>query len=96
MSFDEFKTLFKKNIKKFNIDLQEDQYKQFYEYMNILISWNKKINLTAITKPEDIVVKHFIDSLTIKKHIKENSRVIDIGTGAGFPRNTIKDCTWRY
>ena len=96
MSFDEFKTLFKKNIKKFNIDLQEDQYKQFYEYMNTLISWNKKINLTAITKPEDIVVKHFIDSLTIEKHIKENSRVIDIGTGAGFPRNTIKDCVRRY
>ena len=62
----------------------------FYNYMHLLIEWNEKINLTAITDPDEIILKHFIDSLTINKYIKDNSKLIDIGTGAGFPGIPIK------
>ena len=62
-----------------------EQTEQFFEYMNLLIEWNKKMNLTAITDPEEIILKHFIDSITILKDIEDNSKVVDVGTGAGFP-----------
>ena len=61
------------------------QTEQFFDYMNLLIEWNEKINLTAITDPEEIILKHFIDSITILKEIKDNTSVVDVGTGAGFP-----------
>lgn len=61
------------------------QLEQFFEYMELLIEWNEKMNLTAITDPEEIILKHFIDSITILKDIEDNSRVVDVGTGAGFP-----------
>ena len=71
--------------------LSEEQKVMFYNYMNILLEWNQKINLTTITKPEDIIIKHFIDSLTVLKYIKnEKINIIDIGTGAGFPGIPIK------
>ena len=71
--------------------LSEEQKIMFYNYMNILLEWNQKINLTTITKPEDIIIKHFIDSLTVLKYIKnEKINIIDIGTGAGFPGIPIK------
>ena len=62
-----------------------EQAEQFFEYMNLLIEWNEKMNLTAITDPEEIILKHFIDSITILKEINDNSKVVDVGTGAGFP-----------
>lgn len=74
-----------------NVMLSEEQKEMFYEYMNILLEWNQKINLTTIIKPEDIIIKHFIDSLTVLKYIKnEKINVIDIGTGAGLPGIPIK------
>ena len=60
------------------------------DYKKLLISWNEKINLTAITDEDQIVLKHFIDSLTISKFIDDNSRIIDVGTGAGFPGIPLK------
>lgn len=62
----------------------------FYKFMNLLLEWNKKINLTAITEPKEIIIKHFIDSLTINKYIENYSSIIDIGTGAGFPGIPLK------
>ena len=53
--------------------------------MKLLLEWNEKINLTAITDESEIIRKHFIDSLTISKLIKEDTNVVDVGTGAGFP-----------
>lgn len=62
-----------------------EQIEQFYKYMNLLIEWNEKMNLTAITEPKEIILKHFIDSITILKYIDDNSKLVDVGTGAGFP-----------
>ena len=73
-----------------NININEYQISQLYNYMKLLIKWNEKMNLTAITEPNDIVLKHFIDSITINNFIEKNSRIIDIGTGAGFPGVPIK------
>lgn len=73
-----------------NININEYQISQLYNYMKLLIKWNEKKNLTAITEPNDIILKHFIDSITINNFIEKNSRIIDIGTGAGFPGVPIK------
>lgn len=55
-------------------------------YLRLLLEWNEKFNLTAITKPKDIWTKHFLDSLTVLETIPKNAKkIIDIGTGAGFP-----------
>lgn len=71
--------------KKINISLNEEQLNQFYEFMNLLLDWNKKINLTAITEEDDIILKHFIDSLTVLDYLDNYKNIIDVGTGAGFP-----------
>lgn len=75
---------------KLEIKLDEKQKENFYEYMNLLIEWNERINLTAIIEPNEIILKHFIDSITISKYIEENSYVLDMGTGAGFPGIPLK------
>ena len=56
----------------------------------MLLEWNEKINLTAITEENDIIIKHFVDSLTIAKYFKDNDKIIDVGTGAGFPGIPLK------
>lgn len=86
----EFKNKLKQRAKKININLNEEQLERFLLYKELLLSWNEKINLTAIKEDEDFITKHFIDSLTVVKYIKENDRIIDIGTGAGFPGIPIK------
>ena len=68
-----------------NIEMNNEQAEKFYKYMKLLIEWNEKINLTAITEENDIILKHFIDSLTVLKYINQTDRIIDVGTGAGFP-----------
>ena len=90
MEIKEFKNIINNYSKKINILLNEEQIEKFYKYMNLLIEWNKKINLTAIIEPKEIILKHFIDSLTINKYIKDNSKIADVGTGAGFPGLVIK------
>lgn len=90
MKEEEFNEKMKESLKELNIELSEKQLNQFYNYMNILIEWNKVMNLTNITEPEGIIQKHFVDSLTVLKSIKENDSIIDVGTGAGFPGIPIK------
>ena len=90
MEFNEFKEKMIINVDKLGINLSEIQLKQFYNYMNLLIEWNKKINLTAIIEPDEIILKHFVDSLTISKYISDGTKVVDVGTGAGFPGIPLK------
>ena len=90
MNIQEFSNLMIDYGKEINIVFTEEQLKKFYQYMNLLIEWNEKINLTAIVEPKEIILKHFIDSLTIIKYIEPNKSVIDIGTGAGFPGIPVK------
>lgn len=90
MEFEEFKREFEKYLAKMNISLLKEQYGQFYAYMELLIEWNEKMNLTAITDPKEIILKHFVDSLTIAKYVEEGKSIIDMGTGAGFPGIPIK------
>ena len=85
MEYEEFKSELIKQLKKIDIEIDEEKVIKFYKYMNLLIEWNKKINLTAITEEKDIILKHFVDSLTVLKYIKENKSIVDVGTGAGFP-----------
>lgn len=90
MDFNSFRISLLEKLKKINVDITEEQTEKLYKYMQLLIEWNEKINLTAIIEPEDIILKHFVDSLTISKEIFENSKVADIGTGAGFPGIPLK------
>ena len=71
--------------KKIEVDLDDDQIFKLKKYKELIKEWNNKVNLTAITEDSQIIMKHFIDSLKVVKYIKEKSKVIDIGTGAGFP-----------
>ena len=82
---DYFKNKMIELSKSLDIELDDIQINKFYEYMNLLLEWNEKINLTAIAEKEDIILKHFIDSITIFKYLKDNDKIIDVGTGAGFP-----------
>ena len=81
----EFEKCFRKYLEKIEIDINDKQIEKFYKYMNLLLEWNKKINLTAITDYNEIILKHFVDSLTINKYIGKNNYIVDVGTGAGFP-----------
>lgn len=80
------------NLSSFEIRLSDVQLNQFRKYYELLIEWNEKINLTTITEYEDVLTKHFLDSLSIAKLLNKHniSSLIDIGTGAGFPGIPIK------
>ena len=77
---------------KNNIEIPNNAIESLELYGNLLLEWNEKINLTAITEPKEVVLKHFIDSLSLLKIInpKQNESLIDVGTGAGFPGMVIK------
>ena len=83
ISKDDFIKLFD----NYDITISDSDYSRFEAYADLLCEWNEKINLTAITDPEGISIKHFFDSVypfTLFE-VKENATVIDVGTGAGFP-----------
>lgn len=79
------KNKLKEISKQINIDLNEKQLNQFKKYMDLLLEWNEKINLTAITEEDEVILKHFIDSMTANKYIEKETSIVDVGTGAGFP-----------
>lgn len=83
---------FIKELNKLNINPSEEELNKLEKYAELLIEYNKKFNLTAITKLEEIYLKHFFDSLTLIKVIDldKELKVLDIGTGAGFPGIVLK------
>ena len=80
----------KQKLNEFNIEISDNQLEKFDKYMQLLLEWNEKINLTAIIEPDEVKIKHFLDSLTVLKYINDEDKVIDIGTGAGFPGIPLK------
>lgn len=76
----------------FEFDISRDMLEKLDEYAEMLAEWNNRMNLTAITEPYEMTVKHYIDSLYLLKYCKipENSRLVDVGTGAGFPGMVLK------
>lgn len=80
----------KKYLDSIGIECTKDMLDSFEIYYQELIIWNNKFNLTAITERDEVIIKHFIDSLTAVKYIKPNARIIDIGSGAGFPAIPLK------
>ena len=86
------KNEFIKKLEKLNITLNDKQKEQLDKYYKLLIEWNEKINLTRITEEKDVYLKHFYDSITLKRVIDlcQNLSICDIGTGAGFPGIVLK------
>lgn len=90
MEKNEFSKSLKDKAEVLGILVSDLQVEQFYNYMELLLEWNEKMNLTAITEPEEVILKHFIDSITIIPYLKDSEKILDIGTGAGFPGIPLK------
>ncbi|MFR4986403.1 MAG: 16S rRNA (guanine(527)-N(7))-methyltransferase RsmG [Lachnospirales bacterium] len=85
------KNLLKNACNELNLKIDDNQIDEFLKYKQLLLEWNEKINLTAITDDKEIILKHFVDCLTVCKFIDFNNKTfIDVGTGAGFPALPIK------
>lgn len=87
-------TSFVENLKEFQIDITKEQINQFIRYYEILMEWNSFMNLTAITDFDEVIKKHFVDSVSLVKALpdirEKKYTLIDIGTGAGFPGIPLK------
>jgi len=86
----DFTEKLKEALLKASLPFDETTLTHFEVYKNVLLLWNKSINLTAIEDDEDIIYKHFIDSLMVLRIISEFSNLLDIGSGAGFPGVPLK------
>lgn len=83
---------FQQRLLEQGIALSEKQMQQFEQYYELLVSWNEKMNLTAITEKKEVYLKHFYDSITLAFAVdfKRNARLCDVGSGAGFPSIPLK------
>ena len=87
-----FNDILREKAEKSGITLTEEQIEKLRIYYELLVEWNEKMNLTALTEPDDVALKHFCDSILLLSYadVKEGSSLIDVGTGAGFPSVPIK------
>lgn len=90
----QFEIWMKEELKELDLTLSDEQIDQFYQYYQLLIQWNEVMNLTAITEMDQVVTKHFVDSLSLIKAVpdlgEKEYRILDLGTGAGFPGIPLK------
>lgn len=88
----EYKALLKDCCGEMGVSLDEKQLEQFMTYLSLLLEWNEKMNLTAITEKREVVLKHFADCLSLvpQTEWQAGMKVIDVGTGAGFPGIPVK------
>lgn len=85
------RSLFVEGLRQLNIELTAQQWEQFERYRQELLDWNERINLTAIKDPEEVLIKHFLDSLSLlMAYDRPQTRLLDIGAGAGFPGLPLK------
>lgn len=83
--------LLKKCLSEWDMDIDDERLDLFAGYYELLISWNEKFNLTSITKKEEVIVKHFVDSISLLKYTDISEKtLLDVGTGAGFPGIPLK------
>ena len=87
MEFLEFKQELTSSLNRnsVEVDLSDDKIEKLYELTRIMLEVNASMNLTAITEEKAIILKHYVDSLTVSKYIPKNAKIIDVGCGAGFP-----------
>ena len=85
LTHEEFINTLMEECKKQNIELDENKAKALKEYKDLLVEWNEKMNLTAITEDYEVIIKHFVDCLECTHLITDEKKIIDVGTGAGFP-----------
>lgn len=85
-----FQDELKQTFGHYGFTLTDRQAEQFETFYRLLLLWNEKFNLTTITEPSSVIVKHFLDSVLLVPHIKPNATMVDIGSGAGFPGIPIK------
>ena len=82
------KEFLKKSASALSIELTDEMLEKFQIYFDSLLETNKSLNLTAITEMKDVVLKHFVDSISIVSYFDlKDKKVIDVGTGAGFPES---------
>lgn len=86
------KEILKEGLKQLSIDIEEKNLEKLIDFKDMLLEFNEKINLTAITDEKEIYIKHFLDSATCLStgYIKDDDKIIDVGTGAGFPGLVLK------
>ncbi|MFA9556248.1 16S rRNA (guanine(527)-N(7))-methyltransferase RsmG [Evansella sp. AB-rgal1] len=85
---------FKDALKEKGIILTDIQMSQFESYYKLLVSWNERMNLTAITEKQEVYLKHFYDSISVAfyHNFGESIKIVDVGAGAGFPSVPLKIC----
>lgn len=81
------KELLRTQSAEFGVEINDEAAERFDIYAKLLVEWNEKMNLTGITHPDEIVTKHFVDSLVVSRYcdLQAGTRLVDVGTGAGFP-----------